>query len=618
MAPKELPSETLRREISLSGYITSKFPDISLSGSSGHYRCRCPIHGGTNPSVFSIDDEKGYWKCFAECGSGTIIDLWLRLHDRDDSDAKAAMEALSEETGVQIRSGGNGNSQELTRHALTKVVEAVCRDAHDLLVKNKGSAAHEALEYLYGRGLSDDDLDDWTIGLLPPRKKVVSFMTAAASEVVGPKRAAEALAETQLVEDSKYGDDRYSQFASRIVFPIRDASGNFVGVSARILPSDDVVSEKTGKAKSKYVNSRTSDLFDKSSVLFGMHNVVTYGANKTQRVFICEGQMDVISMMWVLGDTEIAAATCGTALTEQHMAWLARVGKVTLMFDGDEAGQKALVKALPIVNICGSRNVRSLVLASGKDANEIAAADEERLIADLKTGEGDYLDAVARVLWRQADESPHEFYRTARDSLSMLKRSVERQHLVDALAAASGLPNADVSREISMTAVAKKVSSVKTTKTDTATVSGQIAPLLTWMSHLATKTRSTLLLDLDIWLNSDYVTEDILCVQNDTDEDVLAFIAKGVDMAETYGDDSTATAEEIVATMAASDDPSSPRSFLVRAARLLLEDVRRGYLSRSHAPVLHSIATARSPLSEVEQFLRIGELLSETAEDDDD
>lgn len=612
---KELPSETIRREVVLSKYIQSKFPDLTLTGGGGRFRCTCPIHGGSNPSAFTIDDHRGYWKCFSECGSGTIIDLWLRLHGKEDSEAKLAMESLAEESGVTIASSTHP-SDSLSRHTLSKVVESVCSAAHKRLADANSDSAREALNYLYDRGLSDTDLRQWSIGILPGRKAVVKFLTAAAAEIVGGSKAAKALEETQIIEASKYGDDMFSQFAGRILFPIRDASGNFVGISARILPSDDVVSEATGKRKSKYVNSRASDLFDKSQVMFGMHSATTYGKDKTSTVFVCEGQMDVISMTWVLDDTEIATATCGTALTEQHMAWLASFDNIRLMFDSDDAGRKALVKALPIVNICGSRNIRAVTLTSGKDANEIAVEDEDVLIGDLEAGENDYLEEVARVLWLRADESPHDLYSQARDALGMLKRSVERSRLVDALAEASGLSATDISREVDMSASIKKTKTSMVTKSDTMTVSSQIAPLSSWLSKLDTKTRMTLLLDMDTWLDSDYVTETLLNVQNDTDEEVLAFLSIGVGMSKVYGDDATERAETVVAMLAVSDASTSPRPHLVKIARLLLNDVRDGYLDHAHLPLLHEIATSRSELSEIETFLRLGELLTEVAEDD--
>lgn len=603
---KEMPSEKIRAQITLSAYIKKKFPDMKMSGRRGHFRCSCPIHGGSNATAFSIDDEKGYWKCFGGCGSGSIIDLWLALHNKPQSEVTLAMESLAQESGLSI-SLSDSNSSTLTRSKLSKVVESVCIAAHERLMARDGASAREAHEYLTARGLSDDDIADWKIGIFPAKKETIGFLSAAAKKVVG-SQSKEALEKTQLVERSQFEDARlYSQFSDRIIFPIRDDSGSYLGVSARILPSLEKEKKKDGKKKSKYINSRSSELFDKSTVLYGMHNAQLYGKSKTSSVFVCEGQMDVISLSWILNDDEIATATCGTALTEQHMQWLSKFKNVYLLFDNDDAGRRAILKALPIVNYCSSKNVRCITLTSGKDANEIACRDEDALIDDVEANQIPFFDEVARVMWNQADQTPSALHQLARDELETIKRSVDRQRLLDALEQATGLPAEDISREVTMSALPKRH---KSSHFDNEHVSPQLVAFAAWLSKMDTSTRKSLLTDLDIWLDSDFVRETLLSAETETDCAVLTYLSIGRDMLDEYKRDDVDHAEQLVAQLAHSTN-DSPRSHLIRIARLLLNEVRAKTLDRGHVPFLQSVVMSTAHGSDEVVFAQLSELFDE-------
>ena len=603
---KEMPSEKIRAQITISAYMKRKFPDMKMSGRRGHFRCSCPIHGGSNATAFSIDDDKGYWKCFGGCGSGSIIDLWLALHNKPQSEVTLAMESLAQEAGLSI-SLSDADSSTLSRSKLSKVVESVCVAAYERLIARESASAREAYEYLTARGLSDDDIKHWKIGIFPTKKDTISFLNAAAKKVLS-SRYTEALEKTQLVERSQFEDARlYSQFSDRIIFPIRDDSGSYLGVSARILPSLEKEKKKDGKKKSKYINSRSSDLFDKSSVLYGMHNAHLYGKSKTSSVFVCEGQMDVISLSWILNDDEIATATCGTALTEQHMEWLSKFKNVYLLFDSDDAGRRAIMKALPIVNHCSSKNVRSITLTSGKDANEIACRDEDALIDDVEANQIPFFDEVARVMWSEADQTPSTLHQLARDELETIKRSVDRQRLLDALEQATGLPADDISREATMSALRKRH---KSSNTDNERVSPQLVAFAAWLSKLDTSTRKSLLTDMDIWLDSDFVRETLLCADTDIDCAVLTYLSIGRDMLDEYEDEEVEHAEHLVAELAESGN-DSPRSHLIRIARLLLNEVRAKALDRGHVPFLQSVVMNTAHSSDEVIFAQLSELFDE-------
>ena len=289
--------------------------EIKRSGSN--WMARCPMHGERTPSL-SVSPEKGVYYCFGCQRSGDAITF---VQEMDGLDFVGAVESLANRYGIQLRytTKGEGSTRARKRTLLDAVAKAV-DFYHQRLID--GPDAREARAYLRSRGYDGDTVRKFTIGWAPDQ------WDALARHL---KLSAEDLKDAGLGFVNRAGRQQ-DFFRARVMFPITDERGDPVGFGGRILP---------GHEGSKYKNTTTDALvYDKSRVLYGLH-AHREGIVREGEAIICEGYTDVIGF----ADAEIprAVATCGTAMTEEHIKLLKRfsANRLVLAFDADEAGLAA-------------------------------------------------------------------------------------------------------------------------------------------------------------------------------------------------------------------------------------------------------------------------------------
>ena len=239
---------------------------------------------------------------------------------------------------------------------LSKVEEAV--DFYHERLKTSPDAS-AARSYLRGRGFDTDEVERYRIGWAPDGWDVL----CKALRLDGETATATGLGFT-----NKAGRLQ-DFFRARVLFPIFDPEGHAVGFGGRIMP---------GEEGAKYKNSRESDLYHKSRLLYGL-NWARQDAVRSGRVVICEGYTDVIGFRRA-GVTE-AVATCGTSLTEEHLKLLSRyVDKVVLAFDADSAGQAAAERIYAWEKDFDLA-VEVVRLPEGSDPDELSRTDPDALAA---------------------------------------------------------------------------------------------------------------------------------------------------------------------------------------------------------------------------------------------
>ena len=313
----------------------------------------CPFHSERSPS-FSVNDETGRYMCF---GCGVKGDVFTFVQQMEHLDFVGSVERIASKAGIELHyTSGAGNGERKHRKELQALMERAVDWYHSRLLESPDARA--AREYLRERGLSGDVARSFRLGWAPDEWDALSSSLGATPAM---------LAEVGLGFVNKAGRLQDS-FRARVMFPIFDENGAAVAFGGRILPGS------TDPAK--YKNSTETPVYVKSRTLYGLNwakgNVV-----KEDRVIVCEGYTDVIGFH--RSGLATAVATCGTALTEDHVKLMKRYARnVVLAFDADAAGQGATDKFYAWEKKYDI-SVSVAQFPTGKDPGELANSDPEAL-----------------------------------------------------------------------------------------------------------------------------------------------------------------------------------------------------------------------------------------------
>lgn len=326
--------------------------EIKRSGRS--WMARCPLHGERTPSL-SVSPEKGVYYCFGCQRSGDAISF---LQEIDNLDFVGAVESLAGRYGVTLRyTSQNEGATRARKRTLLDAVEKAVHFYHDRLLTS--ADAGEARGYLRSRGYDGELVRTYRIGWAPDDWDQLSRRL---------KLKDDDLRDSGLGFVNK-ASRQQDAFRGRVMFPITDDRGDAVGFGGRILP---------GHEGPKYKNTTTeSSVYDKSKILYGLHTHRD-GIVKAGEAIICEGYTDVIG--YATGGIPRAVATCGTALTEDHVKLLKRFSadRVILSFDADAAGIAAAERVYAWEREY-ELDIRVAALPDGVDPDDLAREDPAAL-----------------------------------------------------------------------------------------------------------------------------------------------------------------------------------------------------------------------------------------------
>ena len=326
--------------------VASEFTALRRVGARFTGLCPYPDHNEKSPS-FGVSPEKGFFHCFG-CGKGgDSIKLVMELKNLPFAEA---VTHLGERFGVDLEFEGRSPEEERAaktrttrRRSAYKALAAAAVYYHKYLLK--ASPAEEARHYLTSRGFEPSTIEEFRLGYAPPRG---SGGFSAAARKVGLDRSA--LEAAGLL--SPRGGER---FVDRVTFPISDLRGRIVGFGARTL----------GDAKPKYLNSPETELFNKRSLLYGLPQAAA-AMRREKFALVVEGYTDVL-MLNQCG-IKNSVATLGTAMTEGHLKALSGYAeRIHLLFDPDEAGEKALKRVEEMVRKSSDLKVDVYVLRLPED-----------------------------------------------------------------------------------------------------------------------------------------------------------------------------------------------------------------------------------------------------------
>ena len=332
--------------------VISKYTQLRRSGQ--RWVGLCPFHGEKTPS-FNVNQEMGLYRCWGCQVRGDAITF---VREIEHLDFAPAVELLAGWAGITLRYSDKDEGEGRKRRA--RLVAAVAKAVdwyHDRLLSAPDAAA--ARKYLRERGLSADEVRAFKIGWAPE----------AWDEMVKALRLPD-----DVVRDTGLGylnrnGRQTDAFRGRILFPIYDANGDAVGFGGRVMPGGD---------GPKYKNTPETTLYQKSKLLYALNwskaRIVT-----DDRAIVCEGYTDVIG--FARAGLPAAVATCGTALTDEHVRLLRRYARrLVLAFDADSAGQAAAERFYQWERE-HDLEVSVADLPPGVDPADLAGSDPARLAA---------------------------------------------------------------------------------------------------------------------------------------------------------------------------------------------------------------------------------------------
>src|SRR5262245_31225970 len=293
---------------------------LSLKRVGARYRGLCPFHQEKTAS-FYVNPDLGVYKCF---GCGVSGDAITFVREMEHLDFVDAVERLAARAGIQLRYDDKRTNQARSRNTrLEEAVGAAIDEYHRLRLASPDAGV--ARRYLRSRGFDGDAVRRFKLGWAPDEWDHLSRVL----QKTGYKR--EDLVDAGLAFVNRV-NKLQDQFRKRLLFPIYDARGEPAGFGGRALEGDGP----------KYKNSPENPLYHKSRLLYGLNGAKADLVAEGQ-VIVCEGYTDV--MAFALAGATNAVATCGTALTDDHVRLLKNLARrVVLAYDADAAGQGAAEK----------------------------------------------------------------------------------------------------------------------------------------------------------------------------------------------------------------------------------------------------------------------------------
>ncbi len=311
-------TDELRDRLSIYDVVSRRVP---LNKKGNNYWGCCPFHNEKTPS-FSVNPEKGFYHCFG-CGEhGDIISFTMKTGNMD---FKAAISELADMAGIRVPTYKPKTEQQIK---LEESYFDITNAAAELFIKKLYEPEGvDALEYIKGRGFTDDDIKKYQIGFAPKNNII--------SNLFINKFKQKNIENTGLIRNGDYGP--YDFFRNKLMFSIKNERGNIVAFSGRSMDGTEP----------KYIYTSDTEFFHKRQTVFGLSDAKEF-IYKNNRTIIVEGQIDAIKMQLSgFGET---VAPLGTALTEEHIAKICKINRnIIFCFDGDNAGRKAAARGADII-----------------------------------------------------------------------------------------------------------------------------------------------------------------------------------------------------------------------------------------------------------------------------
>jgi len=344
---------------------------LRLNPEGVNFKGLCPFHKEKTPS-FKVNQEKGIYHCFG-CGKGgNIFQFIMEIENLGFVDA---VKLVAQKTNFPLNLQEN-TTQENGWEDMEEANKIAVDFYHQYLLGNNGK---KVLDYLTKRNINRETLLHFSLGFAP------ASWDALLQKINPGSRSLEGALQAGVLSKNTEGK-LYDRFRQRLIFPIYNLSGKIIAMGGRALAAEQVP---------KYLNSPENPLYQKGKILYGLYHSRDYIRRKKQAILV-EGYMDYLSLYQ--GGFQNCVAASGTAFTQDQAQLLRRFcgpdGEIIILFDGDEAGKNATLKAIRILLLEGIK-VRVCYLAGGEDPDSlIKEKGKETLNIQLESS----LDFVSYLL----------------------------------------------------------------------------------------------------------------------------------------------------------------------------------------------------------------------------
>lgn len=323
---------------------------VSLKRGGNNWMGLCPFHHEKSPS-FSVSEDKQLYHCFGCKKSGNAYTF---VQDHMGLTFPEAVEQLANRAGMPIPEQQEYQREKADAKKLMAEVNFRTKDFYHHQFK-KLPANHPAKVYLKGRGFTDKEIEEFQLGYAPAEWDRLAIEIEKVPELV---QAAEVVG---VIKKRNNGSGHFDFFRDRILFPIYAPTKQVLGFGGRVLSNEQ---------NPKYLNSLDSPLFHKGRVLYGLSHSAKY-LREHDLAIVVEGYMDWHALN--RAGFQNVVATLGTALTVEHAHLIRRyTDNVVVLFDGDDAGQQAMQRSLPIL-LQEAVFTRGLTLPDRLDPDEFIA-----------------------------------------------------------------------------------------------------------------------------------------------------------------------------------------------------------------------------------------------------
>ena len=399
---------------------------VRLQKKGSSYFGLCPFHNEKSPS-FSVSPNKQMYYCFG-CGAGGNVFTFIMEYENQTF--PEAVKILADRAGIALPEAELTEEQKRERNKRQLLLEINKTAANYFYYQLNGDQGQQAREYLENRRLSKETQIHFGLGYASKYSNDLYLYLKKKGY------QDQILKETGLLTyDEKRG--AHDKFWNRVMFPIMDVNNRVIGFGGRVM----------GDGMPKYLNSPETMLFDKSRNLYGLNYART---SRKPYMIICEGYMDVIAMHQA-GFTN-AVASLGTAFTAQHSVLLKRyTHEVRLAYDSAGAGQKAALRAIPILKSAGI-NVRVIHMDPYKDPDEfIKNLGTEAFQERIDAAESSFMFeiSVLEKNYKQSDpEGRASFMKAMARRLLEFPQELERNIYIDAIAGRYGIASEELKRMV--------------------------------------------------------------------------------------------------------------------------------------------------------------------------
>lgn len=384
-----IPQDTVNKILDSAQIVDVVSDFVSLKRRGANFIACCPFHNEKTPS-FYVSPAKGIYKCFG-CGkSGTAVGFVM---EHENMTYVEALKYLARKYGIEVKEKEE-TPEEIAARQRSESLLLVLDYTEQFFQKSLDSPEGKSIGYAYfrSRGLEDATIRKYGLGWAPKAGN------ALATEALAKGYKEEFLTTTGVCI-KRHDGSLCDKFYDRVIFPIHSVSGRVIGFGGRTLRSD----YKTANI-GKYVNSPQSEVYDKSSTLYGIYFAKSEIVRQN-KCYLVEGYLDVLSMHQ-LGITNVVASS-GTSLTIPQIRLIKKfTDNVTVMYDGDSAGIHAALRGIDLI-LKEGLNVRVVLIPDGDDPDSYSRKHSlEEVQSFLKSAEKDFIVFKTDLLLGQAGDDP--------------------------------------------------------------------------------------------------------------------------------------------------------------------------------------------------------------------